>query len=576
VDLVENKRLAEIFNAIADMMEIEEEKRIFEIKAYRKAALSIESMSEDISHIYKSSGIEGLMEIDGVGTGIAKKIKEYEETGKVSKYEEYKKRFPFDILALISVQGIGPKTAYLLYKNLGVKTLDDLKKAVSKHKIQKMEGLGEKTEKKIAEGLNVLERISGRMSLGFALPYAEHISKLIMDSGLAGKACIAGSTRRMKDTIGDLDILVTSEHPEKIMEFISKMDETEEVIARGDTKITIRLDSGINCDIRVIEKTSFGSGLQYFTGSKAHNIKVRKIAIKKGYKLNEYGLFKGSKLVAGENEDEVYQKLGLEWMEPEMREDRGEVELAAENKLPKIIQEKDILGDLHVHTNYSDGNEKMEDMVIEAIRLGRRYIGFTDHSESEHIANGMDRKKFEKYSEDIDKLNDKYKGRITLLKSSETDILADGSLDWDNDILEEMDYVLASVHTGLGMSKDEMTERIIRSMENGEVDILGHPTDRLINRRPPINMDLEMVFEAAGKYDVALEINSSPERLDLNDENIILAKRFGTKFAINTDSHMKSHLKSIRYGIGIAKRGWLRAEDIINSRPIDKLKNLFR
>ncbi len=573
---MENKRLAEIFNAIADMMEIEEEKRIFEIKAYRKAALSIESMSEDISHIYKSSGIEGLMEIDGVGTGIAKKIKEYEETGKVSKYEEYKKRFPFDILALISVQGIGPKTAYLLYKNLGVKTLDDLKKAVSKHKIQKMEGLGEKTEKKIAEGLNVLERISGRMSLGFALPYAEHISKLIMDSGLAGKACIAGSTRRMKDTIGDLDILVTSEHPEKIMEFISKMDETEEVIARGDTKITIRLDSGINCDIRVIEKTSFGSGLQYFTGSKAHNIKVRKIAIKKGYKLNEYGLFKGSKLVAGENEDEVYQKLGLEWMEPEMREDRGEVELAAENKLPKIIQEKDILGDLHVHTNYSDGNEKMEDMVIEAIRLGRRYIGFTDHSESEHIANGMDRKKFEKYSEDIDKLNDKYKGRITLLKSSETDILADGSLDWDNDILEEMDYVLASVHTGLGMSKDEMTERIIRSMENGEVDILGHPTDRLINRRPPINMDLEMVFEAAGKYDVALEINSSPERLDLNDENIILAKRFGTKFAINTDSHMKSHLKSIRYGIGIAKRGWLRAEDIINSRPIDKLKNLFR
>ena len=457
-----------------------------------------------------------------------------------------------------------------------MKTLDDLKKAVSKHKIQKMEGLGEKTEKKIAEGLNVLERISGRMSLGFALPYAEHISKLIMDSGLAGKACIAGSTRRMKDTIGDLDILVTSEHPEKIMEFISKMDETEEVIARGDTKITIRLDSGINCDIRVIEKTSFGSGLQYFTGSKAHNIKVRKIAIKKGYKLNEYGLFKGSKLVAGENEDEVYQKLGLEWMEPEMREDRGEVELAAENKLPKIIQEKDILGDLHVHTNYSDGNEKMEDMVIEAIRLGRRYIGFTDHSESEHIANGMDRKKFEKYSEDIDKLNDKYKGRITLLKSSETDILADGSLDWDNDILEEMDYVLASVHTGLGMSKDEMTERIIRSMENGEVDILGHPTDRLINRRPPINMDLEMVFEAAGKYDVALEINSSPERLDLNDENIILAKRFGTKFAINTDSHMKSHLKSIRYGIGIAKRGWLRAEDIINSRPIDKLKNLFR
>ena len=573
---MENKRLAEIFNAIADMMEIEEEKRIFEIKAYRKAALSIESMSEDISHIYKSSGIEGLMEIDGVGTGIAKKIKEYEETGKVSKYEEYKKRFPFDILALISVQGIGPKTAYLLYKNLGVKTLDDLKKAVSKHKIQKMEGLGEKTEKKIAEGLNVLERISGRMSLGFALPYAEHISKLIMDSGLAGKACIAGSTRRMKDTIGDLDILVTSEHPEKIMEFISKMDETEEVIARGDTKITIRLDSGINCDIRVIEKTSFGSGLQYFTGSKAHNIKVRKIAIKKGYKLNEYGLFKGSKLVAGENEDEVYQKLGLEWMEPEMREDRGEVELAAENKLPKIIQEKDILGDLHVHTNYSDGNEKMEDMVIEAIRLGRRYIGFTDHSESEHIANGMDRKKFEKYSEDIDKLNDKYKGRITLLKSSETDILADGSLDWDNDILEEMDYVLASVHTGLGMSKDEMTERIIRSMENGEVDILGHPTDRLINRRPPINMDLEMVFEAAGKYDVALEINSSPERLDLNDENVLLAKRYGVKFAINTDSHMKSHLKFVRYGIGIAKRGWLGSGDVINSRPLDRLKRIFR
>ena len=573
---MDNKKIADILNAIADMMEIEEEKRIFEIKAYRKAALSIESMSEDISHIYRSAGIEGVMEIDGVGEGIAKKIKEFEETGKISKYEEYRKRFPFDILALTRVQGIGPKTAYLLYKDLGVRTLDDLKEAVSRHKIQKIERFGEKTEKRIAEGLDVLERISGRISLGFALPYAEHISRLIMDSGLAGEVSIAGSTRRMKDTIGDLDILVTSERPEKVMEFISKMEEAEEVIARGDTKITIRLDSGINCDIRVIEEKSFGSGMQYFTGSKAHNIKVRKIAIKKGYKLNEYGLFEGRKQIAGKDEIGVYQKLGLEWMEPEMREDRGEVELAAEHKLPRLIQEKDILGDLHVHTDYSDGNEKMEEMVIEAVRLGRQYIGFTDHSKSEYIANGMDRKKFEKYSDEIERLNGKYKGKIALLKSSETDILQDGSLDWDNDILEEMDYILASVHTGLGMPEDKMTERVIRCIESGEIDILGHPTDRLINRRPPINIDLEMVFEAAGRHNVVLEINSSPERLDLNDENVLLAKRYGVKFAINTDSHMKSHLKFVRYGIGIAKRGWLGSGDVINSRPLDRLKRIFR
>ena len=360
------------------------------------------------------------------------------------------------------------------------------------------------------------------------------------------------------------------------MDALADSKEVSEVISKGKTKMTVRLDSGINCDLRVVGIGCFGSALQYFTGSRAHNVKLRKIAVRKGYKLNEYGLFDKKKIsIAGREEKEIYNSLGMDYIDPEMREDRGEIELAMKHGLPVLIEEKDIVGDLHVHTEYSDGTESMENMLLEAARMGREYIGFTDHSKSEHVAKGMDRKKFEKYAKEIERLNGIYEEKITVLKSSETDILKNGDLDWDRKSLDEMDYVLASVHTGLGMSEKEMTQRVVKCMESGNIDILGHPTDRLINQRLPLNIDMEKIFEAAEKNGVALEINALPERLDLNDRNILLAKNYRVKFAINTDSHSISHLHSMKYGIGMARKGWVESSEVINTKPLKDLKKFF-
>ena len=344
-----------------------------------------------------------------------------------------------------------------------------------------------------------------------------------------------------------------SSKAEKVMDFVTKMSEVENTVAKGPTKTALVLKIGLNCDIRVVERESFGAALQYFTGNKDHNVKVREIAIKKGYKLNEYGLFdkKNKNVAAGENEEEVYNKLGMEWMEPEMRENRGEVELALQHKLPKIIQLKDIVGDLHVHSKNSDGGNTMEEMANEAAKLGRKYIGMTDHSKSEYQAGGMDDKKFEKYFEDIDKLNDKLSNKIKILKSGEVDILKDGSLDLKDKMLERMDYVLASVHNSLTMNKEEMTHRVVRALESGHVNILAHPTGRLINQREPIQLDLDKIFDTAEKNRVVMEIDGYPDRSDLNDENSMKAKKYKLRFSVDTDAHRTSHLQFMRYGVSI-------------------------
>lgn len=574
---MENKKIADIFNEIADMMELDGTSNIFEIRAYRNAALNIEFLQEDIKEIYKKGGIEGLNQIPGVGKSIAERIKEFIETGKIKKYEDFKKKYPFDIGGLTKVPGLGPKRALKLYQNLGVKDMNGLKKAVEQHKISTLETFGEKSESEIAKGIAMLESGGGRMALGRALPEAELIIKKIVESGLVERADLAGSSRRMKETVGDLDILLITKDPEKMTEFISKMDETEHVLLKGPTKVTVRLKIGLNCDFRMLTKESFGAAMQYFIGNKNHNVKVRQIAISKGYKLNEYGLFdKKGKSVAGEDEREVYEKLGLQYMEPEMREDRGEVELAAQHKIPRLVQIEDIKGDLHVHTTFSDGVNSMEDMVKEAIRLNREYVGFTDHSKSEYAAKGMDDKKFEKYTNEIESLRKKYGSKIKILKSSETDILKDGSLDWSRKALESMDYVTASIHTNLNMPRDEMTKRAIKCMESGMVDIMAHPTDRLINQRPPINMDLDKVFEAAKENNVIMEIDAYPDRLDLNDENILRARKFGIKFSIDTDSHRTTHMQFMRYGVSMAKRGWLEKGDVINTSSAKEIMQHFK
>ncbi|MDE1855213.1 MAG: DNA polymerase/3'-5' exonuclease PolX [Candidatus Micrarchaeota archaeon] len=573
-----NSTLAEMFDEIADMLELEGEKYSrFEVLAYRKAAITIGGLQEDAAEIYKKGGTDALMELPGIGKSMAGHIEEYVKTGKIAKYEKLKKKYPLDITNLTKIQGMGAKKAFKLYKSLGVKDVQGLKKALAQHKIRDLEGFGEQSEAQIQKGIEFMESSGGRMLLGTALPEAEAISDKLLKSNLVEKAIIGGSTRRMRETVGDLDILLISSRGQKVMDFITSMQEVDSVIAKGPTKTSVRLKIGLNCDFRLVERTSFGAALQYFTGNKDHNVKLREIAIKKGLKLNEYGLFdrKNKNVAAGEDEEQVYKTLGLDWMEPEMRENRGEIDLALHHKLPKLVRLDDIRGDLHVHSKHSgDSSNSFEDIAAEAKRLGKGYVGVTDHSKSEYMNRGLDEKGYMKVFDEIDKANRRLDG-FRLLKSGEVDILKDGSLDINKKTLDEMDYVLASVHSGLKDPKEKMTKRIVDALNSGQIDILGHPTGRLINEREPIQADMDKVFEAAKDNGVVMEINAQPSRLDLNDENAMKAKKYGLKFSIDSDAHRISHFKYMRYGVGVAKRAWLSKEDVINTMGVDALLKLF-
>ncbi len=573
---MDNKTISEMLEEIADILEVEGERSRFEVLAYRKAADTIGNLQERVEDIYRKSGTEGLMELQGIGKGIAGSIAESIDTGHMKKYDLLKKKFPVDFNAMTKVPGLGAKKVYKLYLELGIRNMKNLKEAVVKHRIMKLEGFGERSEGEIKKGIALLESSSGRMLLGNALPEADSIIKKIKESGLAEKVELAGSARRMRETVGDLDILVTTNDSEKVMDFFTSMKEIGRVLLRGPTKTTVALKIGINCDLRVVSTSSFGAALQYFVGSKDHNVRVREIAIKKGYKLNEYGLFnKKNRNVAVGDDSEVYRKLGMQYMPPEIRENKGEIELSLKGKVPRLVEIADIKGDLHVHTNHSDGSSSISEMAEAAKSIGREYIGITDHTKSEPVANGMDDKKFMKHFADIDRAVKNIEG-ISILKSAEIDILKDGSLDLQRKTLEMMDYRLASVHTNLKMPREEMTKRVVKALSSGYVDIMGHPTDRIIGGREPINMDLDKVFQTAADNGVVMEIDSFPGRLDLGDENIIKAKGYGIKFSIDTDSHDADHFKVLRYGIGTARRGWLAKSEVINALQLEKLIKSFR
>ncbi len=572
-----NQKISIIFSEIADMLALDTKAdRKFEVLAYRKAAQTIESLQEDVADLYKRTGLEGLMELPGIGKSTAGAIKEYMETGKMAKYDDLKKRYPIDFTNLTKIQGIGAKSIFRLYEKLGVRNVADLKVAVEKHKIRELEGFGERSEEEMAKGIAQFEASKGRMLLGTALPEAEAIAKALEKSGLVEKVIVAGSTRRMRETVGDLDILVTAKKSDPVMAFFTKLPQVERIIGTGPTKATVLLSIGLTCDLRVVEDKSFGAALQYFTGNKEHNVKMREIAIKRGLKLNEYGLFdKKNKSVAGRTEEEIYNKLGMDLMPPEMREDRGEIDLAIAQKLPKLIQISDIKGDFHVHTNQSDGDNSISEMADAAKKLGRSYIGISDHSKNERIANGMNDKQFEKHLDALEKFQG-MRDDIRILKSAEIDILKDGSLDLSNKTMDRMDYTLASIHTNLAMTREEMTKRVIKAFESGYVSIWAHPTDRIIGSRSPINVDLDKVFESAKKNNVVMEIDALPDRLDLNDENIIKAKKYGLKFSVDTDSHSTSNFELLRYGIGTARRGWLTKDDVINALSCDQALKFFK
>jgi len=573
---LKNQELSKIFFNIADYLDIDGV--AFKPYAYRRVALVLDGLKDDVAEIYRNGGLKALQEIPGVGQGIAKGIEEYLKFGKIKHFEELKKKLPLKVDELLRVEGIGPKKIKTLYQKLGIKDLKDLEKAAKAHKISPLFGFGVVTEKNILKGLKFLRQSKGRFLLGKIMPTVKEVIERLKKQKEIKQISVAGSVRRQKETIGDIDILVASENPKKTADFFVKMPEVRKVWAKGDTKCSVRFSQGFDVDLRMVEEKSFGSALQYFTGSKEHNIATRKIAIGKGLKLSEYGVFKGSKQIAGKAEEDVYKAIGLPYIEPEIREDDGEIKAALENKLPKLIELKDIKGDLHCHTDWDGGENSIEEMAKKAMELGYEYIGIADHAKLP-IEHGLDEKRIMKQHEEISKINEKFKKQGTnfiVLHGCEVNILEDGSVDIKDEVLEKLDYVIAGAHSFFKMTREEMTKRMIKVMENPNVDIISHPTGRLIGRRDEFQMDFDKILETAKKTGTILEINSYPERLDLRDLYIRRAKNEGVKMIINTDSHRKEQLNLMEYGVAQARRGWAEKSDIINTEPADKLLDYFK
>ncbi len=570
---MKNQEVANILYEIADFLDMDDTP--FRPLAYKKAANSLENLEEDIETIYKRGGTKELEKISGIGEHIALRIEEYLKKGKIGYLQELRKKIPVDIENLTMIEGMGPKTVKTLYQELNIKNLKDLEKAAKEHRIAPLFGFGEKTQQNILEGIEFLKKTEGRSLLGRILPKANEIYEEIKKLPEVETISTAGSLRRMKETIGDVDLLVSSNNPKKIMDHFVSMKGVLKVWGKGETKASIKTAGGFNVDIRVVLPESYGSALQHFTGSKEHNIALRKIAMERGLKVNEYGVFKGEKRIAGKTEEEVYKILRMDWIPPEMREDQGEIELAIKGRLPQIVGYNDIKGDLHCHSSWTGGENTIEEMAKRAIELGYLYIGIADHTKFLRIENGLDEKQLMEQRKEIDELNNKIKG-IKILQGCEANILDDGSIDITNEALAKLDFVIAGIHSGFKMNEKKITQRIIKAMENPHVDIISHPTGRILKRRAEYNVNIDEMIEAAKRTGTILEINSYPERLDLNDVNIYRAKRLGVKMVINTDAHHREHMKSMYFGIAQARRGWAEEKDIINTGTLKELITSFK
>ncbi len=567
---MKNEELAKILFEIGEYLDLENVP--FKPKAYQTAALSIDNLKENVKDIYYEKGLKGVLEIPFVGKSIALKIEEYLKTGKIKYYDELKKKKALDLKNLLKIEGLGYKRIRFLNKELGITNIAELKDAIEKNKLKDLKGFGEKSQKNILESIDFV-KLSGLRYLisEVSVDVSEIVSELKKLKEVK-KIKVAGSFRRRKETIGDIDILVASSFPLKVMnEFVSFKDVIK-IWARGETKSSVKVRKGYNVDLRIVPEKSFGSALQYFTGSKEHNVALRRLAISKGYKLNEYGLFKNDVFKAGEKEEDIYTKLGLEYIPPELRENRGEIESALKFELPKLIELKDIKGDFHLHSSFAGTLISMEEIVLRAIEKKYEYIGISDHTKELKIERGLDEKQLSEQAKEIKKLNKKYK--IQIFHGAEVNILKDGSLDIKNSALKELDYVNIGVHTNFKMKKKEMTERVLRAMSNPYVTCLVHPTGRVLNRREAFEIDLEKIFKFAKTKKILLEINSSL-RLDLNDENIKKAKEQGCKFFINTDTHRINQMDRMKYGVYQARRGWLTKKDVINTLSVNKIKEFL-
>ncbi|RLF35495.1 MAG: DNA polymerase/3'-5' exonuclease PolX [Thermoplasmata archaeon] len=570
---MKNQFVADVLYKIADLLDIKGE-IYFKTRAYRVAAQTIENLDEDIEIIVRENRIGSL---PGVGEGISKKIRELVETGKLEYFERLRKEFPEGLLSLLSIPGLGPRKVASLYKNLGITNIDELRKACIDGKLRDLDGFGEITERNILRGIHLLEKTSGRVLLNVAYLDGNNYQEYLKKFDRIDKISIAGSLRRMRETIGDLDILASSDYPDELMDYFVKYPDVQRVLLKGRTKTSVLLKDGVQVDLRVVGKESYGAALQYFTGSKEHNVHMRSIAIKKGFKLNEYGLFdkKTDKYIVGRTEEEVYNRLGMSYIEPELRENRGEIEAALENKLPRIIEYDNVKGDFHVHSTWSDGSDTIETIVDNAKKIGYSFIGIADHSQSLKIARGLSEEKLIKKIAEIERINKK-NNDIRVLCGTECDIKPDGSLDYSKNVLKKLDFVYIGIHSKFKMNKKEMTRRIISGMENEYVDFLAHPTGRLIGRRDPYEIDIEQIIDAARETNTLLEINAFPDRLDLNDINIKFAKERGVKLVLGTDAHSISHLHFMRFGIATARRGWLEKKDVLNTYPIKEIEKILQ
>ena len=572
-----NQEIAKILYEIGDFLESEEVP--FKPYAYKNAAITVDALEQNVADIYKKGGLKALGEIPSVGDSIAQKIEEYIKTGKIKYYSELKRKLPIKMEEMIAVEGMGPKRARYLFQKLGITNLKELEKAAKQNKIAGLFGFGPKAQANILQGIEFLKRSKGRFLLGEILPKAQEVYGKLKSIKEVEQVDFAGSLRRMKETIGDVDFLVVSSQPKKVMNFFTSLPGIVKIWGQGGTKASIRLKEDFDMDLRVVPRRSYGSALQYFTGSKDHNIVLRKIAIEKGLKLSEYGLFRGPKMIAGEDEKGIYSALGLDWIPPELREDRGEIEAAQVRKLPELIELKDIKGDLHCHTDWSGGENTIEEMAKKAMELGYEYIGITDHTKYLTIEHGLNEKELLEQRIEIDRINKKLKIenlKLKILHGCEANILKDGSIDINDTALAKLDYAIGGVHSHFKMEKDQMTERIIRAMKNPNIKIISHPTGRILKKRDEYQADFNKLLRAAKEFNVALEINAYPERLDLNDINIKKGKEAGVKMAINTDSHIKDHLRHMELGVAQARRGWVEPADVINTWSLKELVIYFK
>ncbi|MGD8934354.1 MAG: DNA polymerase/3'-5' exonuclease PolX [Gammaproteobacteria bacterium] len=569
---VHNNEIADLFEKLADLLEIEDANP-FRVRAYRNAAQTIRGYAESMADLLAKG--EDLSALPDIGKDIAAKIRTIVDTGKLPLLAKVESRTPAALSDLMKIKGLGPKRVRALYKNLNIKTLDDLKRAARNGRIRSLDGFGEKTEQMIRQRVERFTGETARTLLIVAQDIANPLVEYLKQSTGIKEVTLAGSYRRCRETVGDLDIVVTAGRNSNVMERFVRYDEVEEVMSMGHTRSTVRLRSGMQVDLRVVPQVSYGAALYYFTGSRAHNIAVRKIAQKKHLKINEYGVFRGDKRIAGKTEQEVLKQVGLPYIEPELRENRGELEAARKQQLPQLVTLQDIRGDLHCHTNATDGHHSLQQMARAAADRGYEYLSINDHSRHVTVASGLNRKRLLEQIREIDRLNEKHDD-IIILKSIEVDILEDGSLDLPESVLKELDFTVCSVHYKFNLSRQKQTERILRAMDNRCFNILAHPTGRLINQREPYEIDLMKIMEAALERGCYLELNAHPDRLDLTDDACIMARDTGLKVAVATDAHCIDDLDYMRFGINQARRGWLESDDVLNTRKLPELLKLLK